>query len=146
MEERIKNDLKNAQLNKDETAVSTLRLLLSEVNNLRIQKGGELSDPDIVSVIQKELKKRKEAASGFRQGNREESALKEESEAKVLEGYLPEQISDEELTKIISESINNLGATSIQDMGRVIGQVLGKVGQGADGSRVSALVKQQLSQ
>lgn len=146
MEDKLKQDLKNAQLNKDETAVSTLRLLLSEINNLRIQKGGELSDSDIVSVIQKELKKRKEAASGFRQGNREESALKEETEAKVLEGYLPEQISDEELTKIISESINNLGATSMQDMGRVIGQVLGKVGQSADGSRVSALVKQQLSQ
>lgn len=145
MEEKIKNDLKNAQLNKDETAVSTLRLLLSEINNLRIQKGGELTDQDLISVVQKEVKKRKEAAAGFRQGSREDSALKEEAEAKVLEGYLPEQISDEELTKIIAESINNLGASSMQDMGRVIGQVLGKVGQSADGSRVSSLVKEKLS-
>ncbi len=145
MFEKLQEDLKQAMLSHDEVKISTLRLLISELKNLQIQKGSELQEKDIVATIQKEVKKRKEAAEGFRKGSREEQAQKEEAESKVLEGYLPEQLSDEELTKIVEEVINNVGASSIQDMGRVIGEVRGKVGQGADGSRISFLVKQKLS-
>ncbi len=141
---KLQSDLKNAQLERDEIKVSTLRLLLSEIKNTEIQKGGELSDEDVISVIQKEVKKRKEAALGFRSGGREEQAQKEEAEGTILQAYLPAQLSNEELTRIVKESINETGATSIQDMGKVIGMVMGKVRGQAQGSTVSALVKEKL--
>ena len=141
---KIQEDLKQAMLSRDRVKTSTLRLLLSELNYAKIQKSAELSDSDILAVIQKEVKKRKEGAEGFRKGNREDAAQKEDDEAKILENYLPAQISDEELTKIVEDIINNTGASSIQDMGRVIGTVREKVGLGAEGARVSNLVRQKL--
>lgn len=148
--DQIQESLKQAQLARDETKVSTLRLLLSEIKNTEIalrQSSGQatLSDDDVISVIQREAKKRREAAVGFRQGNREDQALKEESELKILENYLPAQMSDEELTKQVEESINELGAKSLSDMGRVMTAVMGKVVGKADGGRVSNIVKQKLS-
>lgn len=158
MLDKIQTDLKNAQLNRDEVKVSTLRLLLSEIKNGEIslrqssprqslgQAGQEgLSDEDIISIVQRELKKRKEAAVGFRSGGREESAQREELEAKVLEGYLPAQISSEELTKIIEDTISELGATSPADMGKVMGVIMGKVAGRSDGGIISALVKERLA-
>lgn len=144
MIDKIHQDLKEAQLARDEIKTSTLRMLLSEVKNAEIAKGTELSGEDLMSVIAREAKKRKEAAVGFRQGGREESALKEESELKILEIYLPTQLSNEELTKIVEEAINELGASSITDMGKVIGVVMGKVKGQADGGSVSAIVKEKL--
>ena len=142
--DQIQSNLKNAQLARDEVKVSTLRLLLSEIKNAEIAKGGELQDSDIVSVVQKEVKKRTEATTAFRSGGREEQAQKEELEAKVLEEYLPQQLSTEELTRIAEETINEVGAKSISDMGKVIGAVMNKVKGQADGGSVSALVKQKL--
>lgn len=145
MEETLRQDLKHAQLERDEIKVATLRLLLSEITNAKIQKGTEtLEDQDIVTLIQREVKKRNEAAAGFRSGNREDSAQKEEAEAEVLQIYLPEQLSNEELTKIVDTTINEVGATSMADMGKVIGLVMGKVGQNAQGQTVSALIKERL--
>lgn len=142
--EQIQAELRQAQLDRDETKVSTLRLVLSEINNARIAKGADLLDEDVISVIQKESKKRKEAAAGFRSGGREEQAQKEEAELKVLEGYLPAQLSTSELTKIVEDSINEVGAESAADMGKVIGTVMSKVKGQADGSIVSSLVKERL--
>lgn len=144
LQKKLQEELKNAQLARDEIKVSTLRLLLSEIKNAEIAKG-ELADQDIISVVQKEVKKRKEAAAGFRSGGREDQAQKEEAESKILEGYLPAQISNEELTKMIEETINELGVTSAQDMGKVMGVMMGKVKGQADGNTVSNLVKERLS-
>lgn len=155
MEDKIKEDLKQAQLKRDEVKVSTLRLLLSEINNLKIQRQTELTDQDIISVIQKEIKKRAEAALGFRSGQREDSAQKEEAEAKVLEGYLPKQLSNEELTKIVegtiseasllhSQNVNEVVSKKDLQIGKIIGIVMSKVGNRADGARVSSLVKEKL--
>lgn len=143
--EKIQADLKNAQLNKEEIKISTLRLLLSEIHNAQIAKGESLAEQDLAGIIQKEVKKRKEAAAGFRQGGREESALKEEAEAEVLVAYLPKQLSDEELEKMIDEAISQTGATQISDMGKVIGAVMGQVAGQADGGRVGGLVKSKLN-
>lgn len=145
MQDKLKEDLKNAQLDKDEIKVSTLRLLLSEIHNVEIQKGGELVEADVISVIQREVKKRKEAAAGFRNGGREDAAQKEEAEAKILENYLPAQLSNEELTEIVDRVIKEVGATSVSDTGRVIGAVMGKVSGRADGGRVSGMVKKKLA-
>lgn len=143
--DQIQSDLKQFQLQRQEAEVSTLRMLLSEIRYAQIGKGKELSDADIVAVIQKEVKKRKEAAEGFRQGGRLESAAKEEKESEILQKYLPTQLSDEELTKIVENSINDMGAKTVADMGKVIGAVMSKVAGQAEGARVSALVKQKLS-
>lgn len=145
MEETIRQDLKAAMLAKNELAVSTLRLLISEINNLKISKGTNLADSDIISVVQKEVKKRTEAEAGFRSGGKIEAAAKEAQESEILKNYLPSQLPDEELTKLIDEAIVNTGAKSIPDMGRVIGQVMAKVAGQADSSRVSSLVKAKLT-
>lgn len=148
LSEKIQADLKDAQLQKDEIKTSVLRMLISEIHysEIRQQEGdqGKLSDEEIISVIQKEVKKRKEAAIGFRQGEREESALKEEKEAEILASYLPVQLSDEQLLKIIDEAISQTGASVISDMGKVIGKVMGQVAGQADGGRVSNFVKSKL--
>lgn len=149
MLDKIQTDLKQAQLSKDEIKVSTLRLLLSEIHNSEIQLGkeaGKLSDEQLITIIQREAKKRKEAIEGFRRGGREESAQKEAAELKILENYLPVQLSDEELTKIVEDTITEVGASSMSEMGKVIGQVMSKVAGKTDGSRVSALVKEKLIQ
>lgn len=143
--DQIQSDLKSAQLDRDEIKVSTLRLLLSEIKYAQIAKGVELADADIISIIQREVKKRKEAAVGFRSGSREEQAKKEEAEEAILKSFLPAQLSTEELTKIVEESINELGANSIADMGKVIGLVMGKVKGQADGGSVSSIVKERLA-
>lgn len=147
--DKLQDDLKQAQLAKDEVKVATLRLLLSEIHNSEIQKGGlpagGLADSDVISVIQREVKKRKEGAEGFRSGGREDKAQKEEVEAKILESYLPSQIEDRELTEIVNQAITEVGASGISDMGKVMGLVMGKVGGRADGGRVSELVKARLS-
>ncbi len=143
--DKIQSDLREAQLSRDETRVSTLRLLLSEIKNQEIAVGTVLSDEDVILLIRKEAKKRKEASTGFRSGGREDSALKEEAELKVLESYLPAQLPNEELTKIVEEVINEMGASSMADMGKVIGAVMGKVKGQADGGTVSSIVKEKLS-
>lgn len=142
--DQIHSDLKNAQLARDEVKVSTLRLLLSEIKNAEIAKGSEINEQDIISITQREVKKRKEAALGFRSGGREDSAQKEEAEQKMLEAYLPAQLTNEELTKIVEQTISEVGAKSMADMGKVIGGVMSKVKGQADGGKVSALVKEKL--
>ncbi len=141
---QLQNDLREAQLARDEIKVSTLRLLLSEIKNAEIARGGSLTDNDVVTVTAREVKKRKEAAEGFRKGGREEQALKEEAELKVLQSYLPEMLSNEELTKLVQDSITEVGATTISDMGKVMSAVMGKVAGRADGGTVSALVRKKL--
>jgi len=131
-------------LSRDKVKVSTLRLLVSEIHNAEI-KQGVLTDQDLISVIQREVKKRREAAEGFRKGGREDSAQKEESEAKILQGYLPSQMTDEELTAVVEQAITEVGANSVSDMGKVMGAIMGKVAGQADGTRVSTIVKERLT-
>lgn len=144
MEQKIKADLKKAQLSRDALAVSTLRLVISELTNARIQKGHDLDDDEVAVVLKREAKKRVEAAESFTNGGRLGSAQKEQEELKVIENYLPAQMSDEELTKIVESHINKVGANSMQELGRVIGLVMAEVGSKADGGRVSAIVKEKL--
>lgn len=145
MESKLREDLKAAMIAKDETRVSTIRLVLSELTYAKVAKKVEtLSDEDVTSVIQKAVKQRKESIESFEKGGRPELAEKEKAELEILENYLPEQMSDLELTKIVEEAITNTGASSMADMGKVIGMVMGKVGQKAEGARVSSLVREKL--
>lgn len=145
MEDQLRQDLKSAMIAKDEVKVSTLRLLLSELTYAKVAKKAEsLSDEDVTAVILKAVKQRKESIESFKKGDRGDLAEKEQAELDILQSYLPEQMSDEELTKIIEEAITNTGASSMQDMGKVIGMVMGQVGATAEGSKVSSIVRAKL--
>lgn len=143
--EKIQEDLKQAQLSKDEVKVLTLRLLVSEIKNSKISLGHDLSDEEVVAVAQKEAKKRKESITSFKQAGRADLSAKEEAELQVLKTYLPAQMGDDELNEIIIQAISETGATSTADMGKVIGLVISRVKGQADGGRVSSIVKSKLS-
>ena len=120
--------------------VGALRLVLSE-----LQKAAKEGSDDEVAVLRRERKRRLDAAEQFRAGGRDELADKEESEATLISGYLPAELSDDELQAIVTEKIEQTGAASPADMGKVMGAVMPAVGGRADGKRVSALVKEKLS-
>jgi len=145
LKEKIDQDLKAAMIAKNADTLSVLRLLLASMHNkeiaLRQGENIELADEQIVEVINSEIKKRKEAAELYSQGGRTELAEKEKKEAAILGKYLPEQISDEELEKIIDGVI----ASGAADFGKVMGQVMAKVKGKADGNRVSEKVKKIIS-
>lgn len=142
--DQIQSDLKTAMLARDENKVSGLRMLISAIRYSGNGRDDSFSDEEVISIIQKEVKKRKESAEAFKSGGRDDQAQKEEEEAKLLTAYLPAQLSDEDLLKIVEEVITETGATSMADMGKVIGMVVGKTKGQADGSRVSAMVKEKL--
>ncbi len=141
----IEEDLRNSLKEKNEVATSTLRLLISEIKNARIAKGNDLTDEEITSVIQKNAKKHKESIEAFEKANRDELVNKEKSELEVLKKYLPEQITPQEVERIVDEVISQTGASVIADMGKVMGGVMGKLKGQADGNLVSEIVAKKLS-
>ena len=148
LKQQIQEDLKNAMFAKDENKLSTIRMLKSAIQYYEIQKGGagyEATDEDVIDVIGKEVKKRKESIELYEKGGRSESAEKEREEAKILEGYLPQQLSENEIAQFVDAAISQTGATSIQDMGKVMGALMPKTKGKADSSLVSNLVRQKLS-
>jgi len=149
MKNKLKQELKESMLAKDELRTSVLRLLLSAINYMEIQKGGagyEATDEDVVSVIQKEVKQRKDSIEQFKNAKREELAEKEEKELEILNKYLPEQMGEEEVTALIKEAIKETGAASITDMGKVMGALMPKIKGKADGNLVSQIVRKELTQ
>lgn len=147
MLEKIKDDMKDAMKAGDKLKVSTLRMMISEIKNLQIEKGGvnvELEEADILTLIQRGVKKRNEAAKSFRDGERTEMAEKEEAEAKILQAYLPEALTGEELEKAVEEAIASTDAQTKRDMGKVMGFVMGKYRGRVDGKSVQAIVMAKL--
>lgn len=143
--DKINIDFITAMKSKDETKVSVLRLLKSALQNYQIAEQKELSDDDIIKVIQKEIKQRKDSISTYETGGRLELADKEKAEIEVLAKYMPQQLSNEELTEIVEKAIAETGATSEADIGKVMGRVMPQVAGQADGGQVSAKVKELLS-
>lgn len=145
---QLQEELKQAMLAKDEVKKSVLRMLLSAINYYEIQKGGagyEATDEDVLAVVQKEVKQRKDSIEQFTAGNRKDLADKETGELKLLENYLPEQMSEEEIKKLVDEAIAQTGASSPADMGKVMGALMPKTKGKADGGLVSKIVKEKLS-
>lgn len=143
--EKIERDLKNALKSKDQLRVSTLRLLKSAIGYLAIEKKDDLKDDDVISVIKKQVKQRKDSIEGFKKGNREDLAQKEHSELEILKVYLPEEITPEALSVIIDEAINETGASTSKDMGMVMKAVMAKTKGSADGKAVSSIVNEKLN-
>jgi uncharacterized protein len=147
LKQKLQEDLKQSMLAKDELRTSTLRMLLSAINYFEIQKGGagyEVNDEEVLDVVTKEVKKRNEAIEMYKTGNRQDLVDKETKEAEILKSYLPEQMNEDEIRKIVEETIAQTGATSMQEMGKVMGALMPKVKGKADASLVSSIVREKL--
>lgn len=141
LQERLSQEIKAAMLAKDADRLSTLRLLKSVIGYMLVERKTEtLSDADFVSVVQKEVKKRRDAIEQYEKGGRPELAAKEKTEIPVLEAFLPKALSAEELEQLVKATIAETGATSKKDMGPVIKAVQAKAAGRADGKTISGLV------
>lgn len=146
--EKIQGDLMAAQKSGDAVCVSTLRLLLSACKDRMIELrplGKELDDAEVLGVIGKQVKQRRESIVEYEKGGRGDLVAKEAAELVVLLKYLPEQLSSEEVRQLVDEAVKASGAKSITDMGKVMGILSGKIKGKADGGEVSRLVKETLS-
>jgi len=142
---RMEDELKQARLARDDARRDALSLLLSSLRSAEKELQRPLSDDEELQVLQRERKRRHEAAEAFRSGGREEQAAAEEQELAVLEEFMPAPLSEEELEEIIDDAIAEVGATSLRDLGRVMADVMPQVAGRADGSEVSQLVKEKLA-
>lgn len=142
--DKINQELISAQKSRDEISTSTLRLLLSDIKNSQITKGGELTDNEVMNEITKSAKKRKESIDAFNAAGRAELVEKESAELKVLEKYLPKQLTEDEVEKIADSVIGESGVSDTRDFSKVMGQVMAKVKGKADGKLVSEIVKKKL--
>ena len=142
--EKLKDDMKSALKAGEKTRLSTVRMLLSEVKYGEIRKGEALTSGELVEVVLREIKKRREAIPQFRQGNRLDLVEKEEKELAILEAYLPEQLSAGEIGELVDAAVSESGARSIKEIGKVMAILMPKVKGKADGSLVSKLVRDKL--
>jgi uncharacterized protein YqeY len=143
--ERLEDELKRAMAARDSERRDTLRLILASLRSAEKELQRPLHDDEELQVLQRERKRRTEAAEAFRAGDREEQAEDEERELAVLEEFMPEPLSEEELEEIVDDAIAEVGATSIRDIGRVMADVMPQVAGRADGSAVSQLVREKLA-
>lgn len=144
---RITEDMKTAMREKNTVALNTIRMLKSAVKNAAIEKGGasaELNDAETVAVIRKEVKKRQDSIEQFERAGRQDLADTEKAELAVLQGYLPQPLSGEEIAKLIEEAIAEIGATSKKDMGPVMKLVQERAAGRADGKALSQAVMAKL--
>lgn len=142
---KLKEDLDKALKEKDELTVSTLRFALSNLHNARIAKGADLTDEEIISEISKDAKRHRESIEAYKAAGRSDLVEKETAELEVLKRYLPQQLSDEELSRMVDEAISALGAKGAADIGRVVGAVMSSAGAKADGARVAQIAQAKLA-
>ncbi|OGC49847.1 hypothetical protein A2716_00595 [candidate division WWE3 bacterium RIFCSPHIGHO2_01_FULL_40_23] len=144
---KIQNDLVEAQKNRDELRVSTLRYLLSAVKNREIELRPlekVLTDDEVIGVISKQVKQRKESIVEFEKGRRKDLVDKEAGEMDILKTYLPEEVSGEELSKMVDEAIKATSASEVSDMGKVMGYLMPKLKGRVDGSALGSVVRGRL--
>ncbi|MFA0752104.1 MAG: hypothetical protein SLRJCFUN_002507 [Candidatus Fervidibacter sp.] len=144
LKERIDADYKTAMKVRDAVKVSVLRLLRSAIHNAEIDRQRALTDDEILGVIQSEIRKRRESIEAFQQGGRADLAEREQAELAILEAYLPQPLSRAELEALVRETIREVGALSVRDMGKVMAVLMPKVRGRADGREVNELVRQLL--
>jgi uncharacterized protein YqeY len=148
LKQRIDADLKTAMLSGERLRVETLRGLKGAILNeevARKQRDAGLDDVAIEQLLAKEAKKRTESAGFFDQGGNHEAAEKERAEKEIIDGYLPEQLSEDVIAALVAQVIADMNATDSQMMGQVIGKVRAKAGPGADGALIARLVKESLN-
>jgi uncharacterized protein YqeY len=143
--ERIQEELSTAMRERDSERRDTLRLVLSSLQSAQKELQRELQDEEELQVLQRERKRRAEAAEAFRAGGAEEKAAQEERELAVIQEFMPEPLSADEIERIIDDVIAECGATSLRDLGRVMLDVMPQVAGRADGGEVSQMVREKLA-
>lgn len=141
LKEQIKEAIKEAMRNKENFKRDTLRNIQTMIKQIEVDERRELSDEDVVKLIVKYAKQREDAKVQFEKGGRMDLIEKEDAELTIISEYLPKQLNDEELTLALKEIITACGATSIKDMGKVMGLAKEKIGSSADGGRINVIVK-----
>jgi len=145
LKKKLNDDLRRALKERDKCRSSVIRLLLSAIHNVEIARRDSLEDSDILGVIAKETKQRKESIEAFKKGNRLDLVAQEEAELAILETYLPEQMSYNEIVSIASKVINEVAAQGPRDMGRVMGKLMPQLKGKADGKIINEIVTELLS-
>ena len=145
LKSRINDDLKAAMRTGDARRRDALRLLLAAVKQREVDERKELGDADVVGVIERMIKQRRESIAQFEKGGREDLAQNERFESDLLQGYMPQALSDAEIATAVAEAISQAGAKAPSDMGKVMGALKSKLAGRADMSKVSALVKSKLA-
>lgn len=144
--EKIMNDMKTAMRDKDQVKLDTIRFLQAAIKNREIEvRPNPISPDDILAVLKKSAKQRKESIDQFKQANRDDLAAKEEAELKIIEAYLPSQMSREQIEALVVATIAELKATSVKDMGAVMKAVIAKSAGSADNKVVSEVIKSKLN-
>ncbi len=143
--DKINTDFIQAYKLRDEFTSGVLRMIKSSLKNEEIAKKSALSDEEAIKVLKKEAKQRKDSAIEYRNGGKSETAENEEKEASLIETYLPQQLSEEDIRILVTNKIQDLGAASQSDMGKVIGSIMAEHGKVVDGAIVSRLTKELLS-
>lgn len=141
----IKQDLKQAMLDKNDLERDTIRMFLAEVQRFEIDSKEEADDAKAIQIINKMIKQRNDSISQFKSGGRDDLAAKEEKEVQILSKYKPEQLNEEEVIKKVKEAIEISGASSMQDMGKVMGILNSSLAGSADMGMVSKIVKEELA-
>jgi hypothetical protein len=144
LREQINDDIKTAMKEKNNALRDALRLLSSAMKQIEVDERKELTDEDVIKIIQKQVKQRNDAMTQYRDAGREDLYEKEASEAAIFETYLPKQLSDEELENALRSLITEIGATSIKDIGRIMGAASKTLGGQADGKRINECAKKIL--
>ena len=147
LKQKLQSDLNEAIKSRNTVSAETIRMILAAITNEEVagKEKKELSDAEVITVLTREAKKRREAAEAFDNGGRADRAAAERAEGEVIAGYLPEQLSEDDIKKLIAETIAAVGATGPSDMGKVMGGLKAKVAGKADGALVSSLVKEALN-
>ncbi|CEH29639.1 hypothetical protein AM501_22470 [Aneurinibacillus migulanus] len=143
--DRLTDDMKQAMKDKDKLKLSVIRMVKSSVKNEEINQGKELSDDEVLTVLTRELKQRRDSLQEFEKAGRDDLASSARDEINVLMEYMPEQLSEEEIRALVSEIIQQTGASSKKDMGKVMGALMPKVKGRADGALVNKVVQESLS-
>ncbi|HET7270965.1 MAG TPA: GatB/YqeY domain-containing protein [Rubrobacter sp.] len=142
--DRIQSDTKEAMKQRDKTRVGALRMLGAALKNAEIEAGRPLDEQEEQTILRRQLKQREESAEAFRKAGREERAASESAEAEIVRSYLPEPLSPEDLEEIVDRAMNETGATSMRDMGAVMGRAMQLSAGRAEGRELSALVRGRL--
>ncbi len=147
LKDRLRADLTSAMKSRDELRTATLRMVLAAVSAEEVagKEARELSDDEVLAVLRREAKRRREAADAFAGAGRAEQADRERAEGEVVAGYLPAQLEDADLAALVADVVTRTGATGMRDMGRVMGAANAEVAGRAEGARVAAEVRRQLA-
>jgi len=148
LKQKLKDELKQSMLARNELKTSVLRMLLSAINYYEIQTGGagyEATDEDVLTVIQKEAKQRKDSIEEFKKAERMELVDKETKELTMLQVYLPAQLSETEIREIVKQTINETGVATIAEIGKIMGALMPKIKGKADGGLVNKIVRESLT-